>query len=238
MGDWTPPELASTPASASSPAIRPADPGWMPPEIQAAKQFQQQAQQKAQDIPAFPNQASDEDDQQREIDTGAGMRGAGLAAGVVAGEALPAVLGAARAAKIAAKVKELNDAQDAAHIGQVAEAVARQKGFSGMADTEVSTKIDALLKDSQQASIRTPQVPGQPSGGGWPTGQPPVAPQDISAVPTGAAAGATDAAAKSAARALLKNPWFWSSVLPGGGYGAYGIYHAAKTLGYLKDIFE
>jgi hypothetical protein len=71
-------------------------------------------------VPAFPNEASDLDDQQREIQTGAGLRGAGsAAAGIAAGALLPeAAPGAAILARIG--LGALNGAGSGAASGAVA----------------------------------------------------------------------------------------------------------------------
>ena len=84
-----------------------------------------------QDVPAFPNDAADQDQQQREIQTGAGLKGAGVAgAGILAGAALPE---AGPAAGILARMGY--GALQGAGSGAASGAVAAGPGNRGMGAT-------------------------------------------------------------------------------------------------------
>lgn len=181
-----------------------------------------------QDVPAFPAQAAEEEEQQREAQTGQGLKGAGLAAGIVGGEALPAALGAIRGAKIAAKLKEINAAQDAAHIQKLSDILSPRSW------DQIGPKITKFLKEDAQSELDRPvgegEVPWQKPGAI------PRAPQDLTEADLKAANPALESGAKQAAIKMLKNPWFWTAATGTAGGSAYGVYHAARTLQWLNKL--
>lgn len=186
-------------------------------------------------VPAFPNDAADQEQQQREIETGAGLKGAGLAASIVGGEVAGGALAGMSAARAASQLRALNAARDTRHIEAIAEAVSpgRWNTPVGKAGETVGSRVTKLLAEDAEQSGRAVPKGGQPPWTSLERGQLPRAPQDMTSIrPPGPTAGPTP---KASATALLKNPIFWSTI--GGGVGGAGVYHTVRSLQFLGRVF-
>lgn len=183
----------------------------------------------ANSIPAFPSEASDLEDQQREIETGQGLKGAGLAAGIVGGEVAGGAFAMMKAAKVAQQLRAINAARQAAGVAKLADSL----------ETLSDSRIARILKDDADAEIPGAAKDGGPSWKG-PGKQGPVE-QDMTAEELAAA----NAAARKSSVALLKNPTFWKTVGIGTAAAAggpawqmmSGVYHARRTAQFLAHIF-
>lgn len=191
-----------------------------------------------------PNESSDMQDMiQRGKETSArGDASLGLAvggeglAGAVSGVSKWAQAGwqARKAAILAEQAAKINAAQDAAHIAQVAEAVAPRSWSA------VGSKINSFLKEDAAAEAQRGATAGESAGANgprWPSNQPPPAPTDVTAADL--ARKAAEAAAGQSTRTLLKNPAFWATLAgTGAGVGGAGIWSAMSTTYHARALIR
>lgn len=135
---------------------------------------------------------------------------------------------ARKAAILAEQAAKINAAQDAAHIQQIAEAVAPRSW------AQVGQKINAFLKDDAAAEAQLGKTSGEGGAPQWSTGQPPRAPVDVT--PADLARQAAEAAAGKSTRSILKNPAFWYAITGAGALGGGGVWSAMSTTYHARQL--